>query len=413
MPAPYLDRLSAEVIDHTVQPEFTEIAWRVRRRRTRRYALSGAAIMVAVLVGAGVTWGVRPAGHAQQVTTPPSVEPSDRTPFAMGPVVRADAADATHLYAVLKDCASCPFRLVGSDNAGRTWTLRALPSADPDVEVHGPATLTAGIRKLSTDGGHLWTDFDADPTPATRVPPGGWLYCYSAWQMGADAIVSAPAPCEPRVVDPGAGTVRPLAGPLPITPYAVAPAPPAAGLWVLGLDAGRRAAVSVSRDGGATWSTSSFGDPVPAGAVNTKDDGNAYTVQVSTYDGTVAHVITGRPDQHHGYRSTDGGHSWSPTNGGAPLPDPLVDGEPGLTLPDGTHVLQRWPQGGASYVQWLTGVDGAARYDPVPRPGWPVLSSGRYGYPVIGGTGLLLAYDNRTVAWSTDGTTWHQAVPSD
>jgi hypothetical protein len=220
-------------------------------------------------------------------------------------------------------------------------------------------------------------------------------------------LLSVPASkrCALRVVDPARRTAHPLASAPPVTAYGVAPVPAAAGLWVLGLDGNRRPAVSVSRDGGATWSTSSFGGPVPPDAAGTKQ-GNSYTVEVSTHDGRIAHVIVAYLDKAYGFRSTDSGHVWKPTNGGVPLPGTVL---PGITLPDGTPVLQVWGTG--NRFEPLSGVDDAATYVAVPRPGWPALNAGESSFVWAETSGLYLASDRRTLAYSTNGTDWHEVTP--
>jgi len=291
------------------------------------------------------------------------------------------------------------------------------------IEVRGALTLEAARlgpdlvppagkpARLSTDGGHSWADLVFDPTPTSRVPAGGWLECdNNETQMDSVATLSNPSPkrCRLQVVDPANRTVRPLAFAPPITAYVVAPVPADAGLWVMGLDHSRRAAVSVSRDGGVTWSTSSFGGTLPLDAVGTKE-GHSYTMQVSTHNGRIVHVIVAYLDKDCGFRSTDGGGTWKPTNGGAPLPEPLDTAWPGITLPAGTHVLQRWA--GGKHIQPLTGVNDAATYAVAPRPGWPALDAGVTGVVREGNAGVYLTNDYRTLSYSTNGTDWHEVTP--
>jgi hypothetical protein len=411
MPASGLDQLNTEVMEYTGQPDFAEIRHRAGRRRTRRHARSVAVAALAVLLGTGLLWGVGPVGRGRDVVTPPSVVPSGQVPFSGGPLSWADAGDANHLYAVLWECPLCTARLIGSDDGGRTWTARQSPHADGGIslgiEVRGPLTLEAAGR-LSVDGGRTWRDLVAAATPTARVPAGGWLECDDhGTRTGPVAILSAPGStgCELRVVDPANRTVRPLAAPPPITAYGMAVVPAGTGLWVLGLDGGRRPAVSISRDGGGTWSTSSFGNPVPAEAAGTKQ-GSSYTAEVSTHDGRTAHVVVAYLDKSYGFRSTDGGHGWKPTNGGAALPGSTV---PGITLPDGTHVLQVW--GAGNRLVPLSGVDDAVTYVAVPRPGWPALDSGVSRVVGEGTAGMYLATDHRTLAYSTNGTDWHEVTP--
>jgi hypothetical protein len=128
--------------------------------------------------------------------------------------------------------------------------------------------------------------------------------------------------------------------------------------------------------------------------------------EVSTHDGRIVHVIVAHLDQDYGFRSTDGGLTWKPTNGGAVLPASTA---PDITLPDGAHVLQVWGTGNR-FVP-LTGVNGAATYVAVPRPGWPALTSGTSSVVVEGTSGLYLAHDSRTLAYSTNGIDWHEVTP--
>jgi hypothetical protein len=429
-----LSRLGAEVIELTTQPELGVIKRRARHRRIRRQAFAGAGIVLAVSLTGIAAWQVLPLAPGS--TSHPaglSLRPSDQTPDAPGRLLAwAGAGDANHLYAELSPCEgsspagipACDVELIGSDDAGKHWDVRQ--DIKTGMLVRGPTTLVAPATgpkegsqpmRVSIDGGRSWQSVTTDNTPQAKVPAGGWLDCDSETDVTSIPLFPQQS-CFLRAVDPIAHTIRPLAPPPGITPAMAAPVPANAGLWVLGMDSDKNATASVSRDGGITWSTHHFGvpptDPSPtvdpsstAAPLIPNPDPHAYNgIQISTFDGrTVNAVLTFRPYAY-GFRSTDGGRTWQPTDGGKPLPTMTPDYNPAVTLPDGTHVLQDdrddhpivWfsqPPDARSYVQ------GNA------RAGWSSLSGGA----MMGADGHLVGRDAYHIWLSTNGTSWRKITP--
>jgi len=381
------DRLVGEVGERVVQPELAVIERRVRRRRARRRtAAATGAVVVAV---AGGLWAGTPGADGPSGV---AASPSG------GPVlVWAAAGDADHLYGLLSEPAGS--RLVGSDDGGRTWTVRQAAwsgeGGRPRVAaagtllapaVHEKPPVRGRPARLSTDGGRTWADLATATSPVARVPAAGWLAC-AGELTGQDT-------CDPWVVDPGARRAGPLATPPDLTVRDVPELPPAAGLWVTGVDGSGRAAVGVSRDGGATWSTHGF--PVPEG--RSGDLVHLPRVRLSTRDGRTVDAVVGNGLSDYGFRSTDGGRTWHATNGGAPLPGALDVDDPAVTLPDGTHVLQRRD---GDRIRPLFG-GGAAGYVADGDRQWPATAA--HTAP----DGTLVSRDWDNLYLSTDGAAWFE-----
>jgi hypothetical protein len=395
MPALKLEQLSNEVMELTSQPELAVIERRAGHRRARRWVTSAAWVVILPVVGV-LLWAVVPTGHPANVVATPPADPSG------GPVGWADAGDATHLYATLNKCPACDARLVGSDDGGRTWTVRQetlFPEVfDLDVrgartllapEVHEKAPVQGHAARISTDGGRTWADLTTSGTPATKVPAGGWLRCSDAG-VRPGTTSSLLGACTLQVLDPAGRTIRPLATPPPGIATGVAEAPAAAGLWVTGFDGSGVPSVSVSRDGGVTWSVHSFPPPVRS---------SSGEVRVSTPDGRAVCAMVGVAD---GYRSMDGGRTWQPIDVNDALSADGADLAPALMLPDGTHVRQRQT---ASGFHVLFSPVGARAYVEGSRPAWPGLAVH------MADDGSYTAHDSRALYRSTDGTNWTRITP--
>jgi hypothetical protein len=410
MPAPELDLLCAEVTELTRQPELSVIEHRASRRRLRRMTLAGAGIVVALVAGGGVAVASLPDRHrSSDVAGTPSPVPSEWQPNAPGPVRWAGTADGTHIYAVLSECPACGQRLVASDDGGRTWTTRPITAdvnraAVGELQLRGARTLEIAGQPdsakvgpghptlISTDGGSTWTAATVDSTPVATVPAGAWLECH--WT--SSSVRTGSGGCSLDVVDPATKRVRPLAMAPSMDVYDVVEAPTGAGLWLVGLDRTTQASsVAVSRDGGATWSVHSIVSP---------GDGQLHLrPYVGTYDGTIAYAIVANGSDTDGYRSTDGGQTWQPTNGGAALPGTLGGLQPSIVLPDGTQVLQQYA--GDDVFRPLVGVDGGARYVGGQIPGWPGPSVH------VTATGGFVAWSWVAIHVSPDGRTWTKVTP--
>src|SRR5438067_7461596 len=109
MPTRELDRLCADVMELTRQPELSVIRRRATRRRRGRVALASAGLAVVGLVAAGgIVVASLPGRHSgADVGGSPSALPSMLQPFPSGPVAWADTADGAHVYAVLEECPAC------------------------------------------------------------------------------------------------------------------------------------------------------------------------------------------------------------------------------------------------------------------------------------------------------------------
>lgn len=394
MPTSKLDQLCTEIMELTSQPDLAVIRRRARRHRVRRHAAAGVAagVVGAIMLvgGAALSHGSASRPHPADNLPTPGPTPSGLVLFPEGPIRWADVGDAQHVYAVLSECGDCAPRLVGSDDGGRTWTVRSDRWASGPIEVRGPRTLvtTGSSMTISTDGGRTWSVAVADPTPVPSVPAGGWLMCTDL--PGGH--------CAPTVVDPAHGRLHPLATLPAVNAIDVPFAPDAAGLWIEGREPNGTPSVAVSHDRGVTWSVHAF-TGLPSGNGGMVNDNRAHVV---TRDQTTAYAVCGNGIETRGFRSTDGGVTWQPTNGGAQLPGPLAYIQPSTVLPDGTHVLQ---QQGDARIQPLFGRQGGDSYVAESRPGWPTV-------PLhLAVDGSLVGADHRSLYLSTDGRTWTTATP--
>jgi hypothetical protein len=121
--------------------------------------------------------------------------------------------------------------------------------------------------------------------------------------------------------------------------------------------------------------------------------------QLVTYDGRTAYLVAGG----YGFRTTDSGRTWQPTNGGAALPESLVSGSQSIVLPDGTQVLQRYV--GNDFVEPLVGRDGGTRYEAERLPGG-------FGPPLsmtLGGG--YVGHTWAAIYLSSDGWYWTKVTP--
>ncbi|WP_433043670.1 hypothetical protein [Dactylosporangium sp. CS-033363] len=238
--------LTNELMDSVEQPGLAEIERRMRRRRRRRAVRAGLASAAAVLAVVGGVAVLRPG---------PAPAPEPAAPPADGTVHWASTGDADHLYAMVQSCANCPAELLGSDDGGDSWTVRA-SSVGTALVVRGPETLSVtigvNITMISVDGGRTWQKVTADPAPVAAVPDGGWLQCADFLALEGPVAPSGET-CMPTVIDPAARTARPLASPPErFAARALVRMPAAAGWWLLGSRDGA-AAVAVSQDRGAHW----------------------------------------------------------------------------------------------------------------------------------------------------------------
>lgn len=412
MPASMFDALCDEVAELTRQPELALIQRRARRRRRTRTGAAAAAVTAVLVAGGLVGTQVGSGGQPVPAGSAPAASASPASTSDDGPVWWAGVGDATHLYTVLHSC-GC---LMGSDDAGRTWTVRqASWGLHGRPEVRGPHTLVIPRQgttspdkpdlgpllppQVSIDGGRTWAQLTESSTPAVTVPSGGWLICDDV-PLGSVVIMNAA--CTPRAVDPVHHRTQPLVTPGGITIEGVASLPASVGLWLYGLDHNGKPTVLDSRDDGRTWST----HPVPVGEQS--DGGFGPEMQLTTHDGQIADLIvsTGilaNGPVRYGFESRDGGTTWRPTNDGAPLPAGLDVFDTGVTLPDGTHVIQQIAGEG---IRALTGGAGPGGYTVLNNPHWPPKT-----VRVAVSDGSYLANSWRTIYLSSNGVDWTSLTP--
>ena len=160
--------------------------------------------------------------------------------------------------------------------------------------------------RISADAGATWRDLAVSDEPVESAPPSGGVVRH--------LMTTDTHPDRLYAVDPAMGRLAPLANQPPLVEYETITVPLSAGVWLEGLDpTTRRPAVAVSRDGGATWVTSTFeaekqiGDQLPVRPGISRPD-------VRTADGQTAFAMfAAEAGPVRVYRTTDGGQSWQRT----------------------------------------------------------------------------------------------------
>ncbi|MGN9906407.1 WD40/YVTN/BNR-like repeat-containing protein [Phytohabitans sp. LJ34] len=350
-------------------PEFASVRRRAGRLRARRRA--GGVLAAVVLVAAGV------AGAAVLRPADQTWEPAG----SGGRILAADAADANHLYAIRRECDSCPPELIGSTDGGQSWTERSrLENTDdsPLLRVLSPKVAllswtsstnssgapvggepgagdpAAGARtyetRITVDGGRTWRVPRTSAKPVSAAAKN--MRVLDSMNPGVGPFTSEASQLPVFAVDPASGQIAPLANQPPLRYRDVVDVPREAGLWVTGADpATDKPAISVSRDGGRTWKTTVFSAENPAVQ---RHGGESAMVgisppQMATSDGQLAYATMPTngavaPDGGPGrwvrpgiYRTTDGGAHWNRA-GDLSMPAPLL-GAHSVVIADGTHVL--------------------------------------------------------------------------
>jgi len=361
------------------QPEFATIERLANRQRGRVRLAAAVAVAVAVTAVAGTAAlainraGPRPPDVGATSTAPP--EPADVVH------VVEYSGDGVHLYVTKGWCepGDCPAGLYASDDGGRHWDRRTLPSDDTNPmgpTVVGPRTLVASVLKpdpsgtpvpflpeisfrlhVSTDGGRTWRPTGTSTTPIQAVPAGQRLLeCIT---------IELADPCTVETLD-AAGRVAPLAEQPPIDVLWVQHFLPAdAGLWVSGVDrATLKPALAVSRDRGRSWKVSVFSAAAPV-QVENGNVGVGNLPELFTADGRTAYVMQTRvmgTDVPMIYHTVNGGETWRLIHDGE-----RVESFSFVTR-DGAHVLME--QTGDGVVARRASHNGAA-YQPARLFGLP------------------------------------------
>lgn len=393
-----------------------ETAWRRRRVRNRLVtAVVGgctAAAMAAVLVvttggddRAGPVPAVSAAASQSPSPTPrPTAEANSEPYFRDGLVDEAIAMDAGHLFAAQQRCVTatnCTKVLYGSDDGGHTWTERT--RGNPyQLVVLAPGVLGAAFPsgddatwRFSADGGRSWKDLKAQSGTIPAVPEGGWPAC----QEDNSGI----SRCVMYGTNPQTGVQQKLATQPPgMIPTGLVRTPAGSGIWVAGyVQQANRSGVSVSRDGGRTWSTHVFGQ----GEADYPKDINNQFAGFATVDGTTAYaVVTAVTNNNQNrtliYHTTDGGATWQRADPEHTVPW-VQHGDASYLAADGTHVMQTSIENPA---EWYAGTTGAYT-KPAPMTGLEAIDDMRQ--PVqTAGPGAYLTYDRAAVYTSADGLHW-------
>ncbi len=403
------------------------------RRRRRRAAAATAAGLVAALVVAVVGVDVlRSSGDNRTAENPKTVE-KERPWLRDGAVASAVATDADHLYAVMSVCRpneSCSYRLVGSDDAGATWSVRqdnfggrvtwevfapavgvlyqVQSHANPNYVDTDPDSPKMLVQRLtSTDGGRTWNELQRVTTPVDAVPAGGWLECESAFDE----------PCRLFAYDPANARIAPLRNGPGFRVMRTGDVPAAVGFWLSGFEAGSEGVRhATTPDRGRTWTTRTDDDhfgPVSADGVT------GYGIVVDSYPVKPTGpnpTVSPTESKKRIYRTGDGGRTWQRVVSDRPLPDGAPRVVQSYVAADGTHVVLMTPDPGSQYWPWpydrYTSGDGGRTYRPGGVTGLgDVLTLNHLGDLVTTSVaGVYTAYDDEVVYHSTDGLRWTRSA---
>jgi hypothetical protein len=400
-------------------PEFATIERLADRRRGRLRLAAAAAVAVAVTAVAGTTALAvdRAAPSPPDVGTSSSVPPEP----ADGSHLVNFFGDGAHLYVTKGWCQppDCPRELYASDDGGRHWERRTLPSddtqavgpamigprtllmsvPDPDASDTPGPVLTDSPRLLhaSTDGGRTWRRVGITTTPIEVVPEGQRLLeCITPYLA---------EPCAVQTLDADL-RVAPMVHQPPIDVLFVQAHRPADfGLWVSGVDPStRKPALAVSRDRGRTWKVSVFTAAAPVDASG-GGVGLGNLPELFTADGRTAYVMQASlmgTDEPLIYHTVDGGETWRLIEQGERI-QPFS-----FVTRDGSHVLM--VQGSSDIVATRASHNGAP-YQPAKLFGLP--GSGGVTNPPTplgGGHGYIVqaASDLDALYVSDDGWTYRR-----
>ncbi|MEV4516289.1 sialidase family protein [Dactylosporangium sp. NPDC049525] len=405
-------------------------AFQRRRRRTTAWTVCGAAAVALVAaLGTGVLGA--PSGTPTPAQTPDGRPPGVRD----GSIVSIAAADAEHLYAKVWGCtgsgdaAQCTLNLAGSDDGGRTWTVR-MRNLDGDLYAPVPGSLLRILEKdnadphgpkllhvpwVSRDGGRTWAEVHAVAGTMPQVPAGGWIQCAEPQRLDD--------PCVLIGVDPVNARSAPLDTQPDVAVDGIVGVYPGGRLWVTGREptGEHRPAVAVSSDGGRTWSAHVF---TRAETGEAPSDMYTFALPAST-DGVTGYTIISTPDptdstgvgpttratagiQTLVFRTGDGGLTWQRVHPSQTLPRRYYQGGDAYVAADGSHVVLA--SNDLPY-RWYTSTDGGNSYHPANQPGLGGALLHKDGARVLAAApGVYLAFDEDALYQSADGLRWTRDV---
>ncbi|GIJ45992.1 hypothetical protein Val02_28780 [Virgisporangium aliadipatigenens] len=390
------------------------------RRRQQRLAMGAAALLAVIGLTAGAGLAVVSAARNDPAARPSPDPTADGWPADTrnGTVISAVATDAEHVYAGVNSCVldgggqrACAATLMGSDDGGRTWTLRQAEFGDGRVSSPAPGVLlrlveqppadgerrSSTLYRTSTDGGRSWAELELRTEPVAEVPAGGWAECMNTYDGGLP-----PQPCVVGAFDPATRRAAPLATQPPVENLRVVPVPPSVGLWVTGFDDAGVLTVATSHDRGRSWVRNTLG----AGAADVPPGSALGSLAVGAERGIAYAFIavngpTGR--RYVVYRTNDGGTTWYRDEPGPAMTEPTLYSAHAYVAADGTHRLS---QNGR---QWWVGGAGRSGYtqetpDVLAKLGDRAMGRG----PLVTNPapGVFLAFDTEAVYRSSDGIRW-------
>jgi hypothetical protein len=407
-------------------------AFQRRRRRATAWTVCGAAVVA--LVAALATGVLR----APQGSPTPAQTGEDRPPGARdGGIVTIAAADAEHLYAGVWGCtgggdpAQCTvnLNLVGSDDGGRTWTVR-MRDLTGDLYAPAPGTLLRLVEKdntdpqgpkllhvpwISRDGGRTWAEVHAGAGTVAQVPAGGWIGCSDPQHLDD--------PCVLTAVDPVNARSTPLATQPDLDVDGIVGTYSDGRLWVTGREGAgeHRPGVAVSRDSGRTWSVHVF---TRAETGEAPSDMYTFVYPAST-DGVTGYAIAAVPDPADTtgmgpttqataglrtlvFRTGDGGLTWQRVHPGQTLPRRYYQNADAYVAADGSHVVLGSDN---PPYRWYISTDGGNSYHPANQPGLGGGLLHKDGARVYAAApGAYLAFDDEALYQSADGLRWNRTV---
>ncbi len=395
-------------------------AFQRRRRQVAAWTVCAVAVCALVIgVGTGVL--------APPSATPAPAQSAEPRLQGVrdGQISSVTAADAEHLYAGVYRCpgaddtAQCTHDLVGSDDGGRTWTVR-MRDLTGDLSAPAPGSLLRVLEEdndeprgpklryvpwVSRDGGRTWAEVRADTGTMPEVPAGGWIRCAPPQSLGD--------PCVLLGVDPVNARTAPLATPPDLRVDGIVAVPASGGFWVTGREplGEHRPVVAVSHDRGRTWSTHVF-SRAEAG------DEPTFVWTVST-DGVTGYTVISAPDPADTtgvgpttlatagiktlvFRTGDGGRTWQQVHPSQSLPRRHYQYGDGYVAAGGNHVVQVSDN---PPLRWYTSTDAGQSYHPVTLAGLDGMLRVSTAAP-----GIYLAHDGEALFQSADGLRWTRTV---